>query len=193
MSSAVMLIILFPQKSWWSHVPTVHQRLIGLGDPVWRSLRVAEYHQDGTSLCPGKVEDVEGSNRLRQVSAKEKWKNRSPMLSNCPHVAYVASGFFHVLKWLLMDVWWLVMSDDFWWFLMISDDFSVTCQSDWPPSHLRSHHEDSHLGAWRPSLRGANWNSLGHHVVLSKSGSILIMWLISDSTWFNQYPSISND
>ena len=120
MSSAVMLIILFPQKSWWSHVPTVHQRLIGLGDPVWRSLRVAEYHQDGTSLCPGKVEDVEGSNRLRQVSAKEKWKNRSPMLSNCPHVAYVASGFFHVLKWLLMDVWWLVMSDDFWWFLMIS-------------------------------------------------------------------------
>ena len=116
MSSAVMLIILFPQKSWWSHVPTVHQRLIGLGDPVWRSLRVAEYHQDGTSLCPGKVEDVEGSNRLRQVSAKEKWKNRSPMLSNCPHVAYVASGFFHVLKWLLMDVWWLVMSDDFWWF-----------------------------------------------------------------------------
>jgi hypothetical protein len=170
MSSAVMLIILFPQKSWWSHVPTVHQRPIGLGDPVWRSLRVAEYHQDGTSLCPGKVE---GSNPTSV--GKKKWKNRSPMLSKCPHVAYVASGFFHVQ----MVAHGCLMIADFWWFLMISA---------WPASHLRSHHEDSHLGAWRPSLRGANWNSLGHNMVLSKSGSILIN--LADFG-FNQYPMIS--
>ena len=103
------------------------------------------------------------------------WKNRSPMLSKCPHVAYVASGFFHVQ----MVAHGCLMIADFWWFLMISA---------WPASHLRSHHEDSQLGAWRPSLRGANWNSLGHNMVLSKSGSILIN--LADFG-FNQYPMIS--
>ena len=43
---------------------------------------------------------------------------------------------------------------------------------------LRSHHEDSHLGAWRPSLRGANWNARsGHNMIQPISNDYSELWL----------------
>ena len=57
-----------------AHHPTglKPQPAIGLGDPLWRSLRVAEYHQDGTSMCPSSK--VEVATSVRSVENMKKTK-----------------------------------------------------------------------------------------------------------------------